>query len=100
MKWTEVPFGKHEGKTLPQILVSDPDWFFWMRPKFYGRLGDEARDLARKATAIKIPGPNGKKVVEYRREEGRPPGSGGFLFVDADSPVVDRWGTSRPIQSD
>jgi hypothetical protein len=97
MKWTIVTFGRHQGKSLPQILVCDPDWFFWMLPKLYGSLGDEAQDLARKATAIKIPGPNAERqVVEYRHEEGRPPGSGGFLFVNADRPVVDRWGTRRP----
>ena len=97
MSWTKVPFGRHEGKSLPQILVCDPDWFFWMLPKFYGTLADEAQDLARKATAIKIPGPNGKnQMVEYRRQEGRPPGSDGFTFVDADSPRTDRWGMRSP----
>jgi hypothetical protein len=52
MHWSVVPFG---GKTLPEIIVRDLDWFFWMLPKFYSRLGTEARDLARKAHAIKIP---------------------------------------------
>src|SRR5262249_2558093 len=93
MKWTIVTFGKYLGKSLPQILVLDPDWFFWMLPKLKGRLADEAQDLARKATAIKIPGPNGKNQrVEYRRQEGRPAGSDGFRFVDADSDRTDRWG--------
>jgi hypothetical protein len=97
MKWIIVTFGKYLGKSLPQILVSDPDWFFWMRPKLYGRLGDEAQELARKATAIKIPGANAKtQVVEYRRQEGRPAGSDGFRFVDADSPRTDRWGMRSP----
>jgi hypothetical protein len=45
------------GKTLPEIIVRDLDWFFWVLPKLYGRLGTEARDLARKARAIKIPNP-------------------------------------------
>jgi hypothetical protein len=22
-------FGKHKGKSLPEILLHDPDWFFW-----------------------------------------------------------------------
>lgn len=57
--WTEVNFGKWngKGKTLPQIVVSDPDWFFWAygNDKFRGRLDAEAEDLARRARAIKLP---------------------------------------------
>ncbi len=29
MPWSVVDFGKHQGKTLPQIVFIDPDWFFW-----------------------------------------------------------------------
>jgi hypothetical protein len=29
MHWTVLSFGKHSGKSLPQVLFSDPDWFFW-----------------------------------------------------------------------
>lgn len=29
MSWTIVNFGKHMGKTLPQIVLNDPNWFFW-----------------------------------------------------------------------
>jgi hypothetical protein len=43
MIWTTVPFGKHQGKTLPQIVIDDPDWFFWILPRLYGRLKIEAR---------------------------------------------------------
>jgi len=72
MMWTVLSFGKYAGKTLPQILLLDPDWFFWMLPKFYGQLAEEAQDLARKATAVKIPGPNRKhRLVEYQYEEAR-----------------------------
>jgi hypothetical protein len=28
-QWLQLRFGKHEGKTLPQIVLSDPDYFFW-----------------------------------------------------------------------
>ena len=55
MRWSAVPFGKYQGKTLPEIIVRDPDWFFWVVPKLYGKLADEAQDLARKARTIKIP---------------------------------------------
>jgi len=66
MSWSVVPFGRYTGKTLPEIIVLDLDWFFWVLPKLYGRLGTEAHDLARKARTIKIPKEQGKKLeVEY-----------------------------------
>ena len=55
MRWSAVPFGKYQGKTLPEIIVRDLDWFFWIVPKLYGKLADEAEELARRARAIKIP---------------------------------------------
>jgi hypothetical protein len=67
MRWTVVPFGKYKGKTLPEIIVRDLDWFFWVAPKLYGRLADEAQELARKARGIKIPKGHRRKLeVEYR----------------------------------
>jgi hypothetical protein len=41
MRWTTLNFGTHEGKSLPQIVISDPDWFFWAvaRGVFTGRGG-------------------------------------------------------------
>ena len=33
MIWTTLNFSRHVGKTLPQILFSDPDWFFWAMDK-------------------------------------------------------------------
>jgi hypothetical protein len=83
MSWSPVPFGKYEGSTLPEIIVRDPDWFFWMVPKLYGKLADEAEELARKARAIKIPNSRRKHLeVEYRYETGHR--FCGFAFVDAD----------------
>ena len=29
MNWTTINFGKHQGKTLPQVILDDADWFFW-----------------------------------------------------------------------
>jgi hypothetical protein len=70
---------------LPQILLLDPDLFFWMAPKLYGRLGEEAKDLDRKARAVKIPGPNQKKlVVEYEYDENAR--FLGFWFVSPERP--------------
>lgn len=57
--WSVVNFGKWagKGKTLPQIIVTDPDWFFWAveNDSFYGALKAEAAKLARRAQSIKIP---------------------------------------------
>lgn len=29
ISWIELKFGKHIGKTLPQVLCKDPDWFYY-----------------------------------------------------------------------
>lgn len=74
MIWSEVKFGKHEGKTLPQILFSDPDWFFWAIEKniFMNRgtnIQSQANDLYDKARNIKIPNNEDENlVVEYISE--------------------------------
>ncbi len=82
MFWTVVPFGKYKGKTLPEIIVRDPDWFFWAVPKLYGKLADEAEELARRARTIKIPNPHRKRLeVEYQDELGNR--FCGFAFVKA-----------------
>ena len=84
MRWSIVPFGKYKGKTLPEIIVRDLDWFFWAVPNLYGRLAEEAEELYRKARAIKIPKRKGKKIlIEYRYDiDNR---FCGFEFVKASS---------------
>jgi hypothetical protein len=72
MRWTTLNFGTHKGKSLPQIIIADPDWFFWAvaRGAFTGTLVAEAEDLVQKATAIKIPKRHSKRWrVEYRYED-------------------------------
>jgi hypothetical protein len=84
MTWTAISFGKHRGRTLPQIILDDPDWFFWILPGLYGRLKIEADDLARKASKINIPRRNPRKwCVEFRFEHGCR--FVGFDIVRADS---------------
>jgi hypothetical protein len=87
MKWTTLNFGKHASRTLPQVVLSDPNWFFWAHRKgiLCGRLAIEAKTLATRATHIRIPKPHRKRWhVEYRWDrEGR---FLGFDFVKARSP--------------
>lgn len=69
--WTPLDFGKHKGKTLPQVIFADPDWFFWAVEKgtFKNRerLLTEARDIDRKARFIRIPQTGTERMVaEYR----------------------------------
>jgi uncharacterized protein (DUF3820 family) len=95
MRWSAVPFGKYQGKTLPEIMVRDLDWFFWMVPKLYGKLGDQAQDLARKVRTIKIPKSSACKwEVEYQYDCDQR--FCGFAFVKADSVLHPRWTTRLP----
>jgi hypothetical protein len=69
MIWTTVHFGKHSGKALPQIVLTDPNWFFWAADILYGQLASEAEILERRARNIRIPKKNPKMwAVEYRRD--------------------------------
>ena len=90
-----MPFGKYKGKTLPEVILIDLDWFYWALPKLYCKIAEEARDLAQKARAIKIPSSKRKKLeVEYRYE-----GNDrfrGFTFVKASSAQYSRRSTRLP----
>jgi hypothetical protein len=68
--WSEIQFGRHAGKSIPQVLFSDPDYFFWAWEKdvfpAYNGLHSEAARAHRRATAIIVPERNGvAHVVEY-----------------------------------
>jgi hypothetical protein len=70
MCWSKLWFGRHKGKTLPQVVFKDPDWFFWAVGagifKKRGRLLNEAKEIYRKSQSIRIPKNGSKKlVVEY-----------------------------------
>jgi hypothetical protein len=85
MHWSPLNFGRYRDKTLPQILFSDPDWFFWAcehdvfqsHPEYYR----QASVLKAKATSIKIPqaGPEAQEV-EYTFA---PEGCVGFSLVSS-----------------
>jgi hypothetical protein len=94
MSWSVVRFGRYKGKTLPEIIGRDLDWFFWMLPKLYGKLGAEARDLARKVSAIKIPKAHRRECeVEYQFDVDNR--FCGFAFVKAESRRW-KWTTRLP----
>jgi hypothetical protein len=66
MAWTTLTFGKYAGKTLPQVLFSDPDWFFWAFESGAFKTGKqkaEAEQLHYKATHIKVPQSGKEKMV-------------------------------------
>ncbi len=72
MAWTELTFGKHEGKTLAQVAFADPDWFFWAYGEgvFSGKakgIQDDAAKIYARARKIKVPQPDPaqKRLVEY-----------------------------------
>jgi len=69
MAWTVIGFGKYQGKTLPQIVLTDPDWFFWAIENNIFKsvtLRAEAEEIRRKATRIAIPVTNPSELkVEY-----------------------------------
>jgi hypothetical protein len=72
MSWTPLPFSKHKGLTLPQVILSDPDWVFWAvaNIEFYGLLEREIADLYYKARHIRICKPDPENwQVEYRYDE-------------------------------
>ena len=68
MAWTKLRFGKHKGKSLPQVLFADPDWFFWAIDEsvFRGKIEKEAQEIYRKSRSIRIPQKRNEKLVaEY-----------------------------------
>jgi hypothetical protein len=69
MSWSTVNFGEHSGKTLPQIVFVDPDWFFWAVEKgdvFRGSLIHEAGIIDARARAIRIPNNSAENLLaEY-----------------------------------
>jgi hypothetical protein len=56
--WSILNFGKYKGKSLPQVILHDPDYFFWVFEKGIfdkGMFVEQARILEVRACNIKIP---------------------------------------------
>jgi hypothetical protein len=99
--WSIVDFGKWagKGKTLPQIILSDPDWFFWAveNGAFKGILAGEAQKLARRAAGIKLPPP--KAATHCIQHWISPDGKyARFDVIEKDQP--DHHGSSTEIRRD
>ena len=83
MEWSTFTFGKHIGKTLPQVVLEDPDWFFiaYERGEFVRRMEllPQANRIFDKATSIKVPSAGEEKMVaEYSID----PFTGKFLAIE------------------
>ena len=66
--WTQLTNTKHKGKTLPQVIFNDPDYFFWAYENkvFKGHLSIQADEVYQKARNIKVPQTGEyKSVVRY-----------------------------------
>lgn len=59
MNWSRLTFGKHKGKTLPQVMFKDPDWFFYAYKMGYfkdkGQIEIEAKNILHKSINVRIP---------------------------------------------
>jgi hypothetical protein len=65
MDWTTIRFGKYRGKSLPEIIFDDADYFFFLYENkfFHYDLAKEAEVLYRRARSIKVPSRNGQKML-------------------------------------
>jgi hypothetical protein len=62
MIWSPLKFGKFAGKSLPQIVFTDPDWFFWAWGNdVFDKHGPkvEATKVNERARSIRIPSEDG-----------------------------------------
>ena len=65
MEWRKFESGPRAGKTLPQLVLQEPGWFFWCWGKDYfsrpPELKKQAAAVADKARRIRIPKRGGKR---------------------------------------
>jgi hypothetical protein len=98
MNWTPLNFGKHEGKTLPQVMFEDADWFFDGYQKGYFKNGQahEAREIYRRSRSIRVPQRNGQRMlVEYVID--KPTGKFGMMRLIPDGTDLEHLNASTVI---
>ena len=98
MNWTVLNFGKHIGKTLPQIIFDDADWFFYGYESGYFKngLAREAQEIYRRARSIRIPEQDGHRMlVKYTIH--KPNGKFGMMSLIPDAPGLGHLRVSSVI---
>jgi hypothetical protein len=82
--WSVLNFGKYKTKSLPEVVLRDPTYFFRANDTFVFQLRGypEAGILAQKARNIKIPKPDGEHwIIVYDYEPPGPKAFRGFKLV-------------------
>jgi hypothetical protein len=98
MNWTVLNFGKHRGKSLPQIIFDDADWFFYGYESGYFKngLAIEAQEIYRRARSIRVPQRNGHRMlVKYTIH--KPNGTFGMMSLIPDVPGLGHLKVSSVI---
>jgi hypothetical protein len=98
--WRTISFGKYVGKTIPQLIFTDPDYFFWAMEtgvfRGKGSLTSQAECLLQRARAIRIPeGHYGQFMAEYLLHPGVR-GCCGLEIVPATRP--EHQGSTRTVR--
>jgi hypothetical protein len=84
MSWSVVPFGRYRGKTLPEIIMLDLDWFFGYFQSFTAGSGQRPVTWRERPAPSKFQKGNRLKLeVEYRFDVDNR--FCGFAFVKAES---------------
>jgi hypothetical protein len=87
MNWTPLNFGKHEGKTLPQVMFEDADWFFngYKGGYFNNGYRYQAHAIYSRSRSIRVPQVAGKRMLaEYMIH--KPNGKFGTFRLIEDGP--------------
>ncbi len=86
MEWTTLNFGKHKGRTLPQVIFADADWFFWAyEKKAFGNVpATEFKTLFERARRIKAP--KNYFVKHFIHDDNT---SYGFSFINSEEAKLD-----------
>ena len=87
MVWTKMFFGQYNGKTMPEIIAVDLDYFLHMQPGLYARLGIEARMLVRRLCSIRVPLHLKRRSIEYYHDGNE---FVGFAVVKTKKPITVR----------
>ena len=99
----EVPFGKHEGRTLEWIFFHDPGYIWWLIEEEVDLREDEVKErfdqLVRRASHLRIPGlcPWCKERPVTRMFLTHPRG-GGLAAVTFDCDVCEPLGGSTSVE--